>query len=758
MSDDDFNSLNDLPVPSPSPEARRRALGAGLMAFDAAKEPRQKQSATTPQGSSVRERLKSIVPNLKGSWIMDARLSICTAALVLVLLPLGYQLYTTTALTPAPHQVDIKTPPVLATTPPAKPVTGITSTQNAQASNGALQNTPTVPVGAIAGKDESGSAVMANKQASTSNDLAMPEPKPAPAMEKRSRTLAKTLNEAPAQVAGTPGLADTANLPTDSLAPGPTSEAARDQSAVASGGETDLAPAAPAAQVSGGIAMDKMVAAPAIRARQATTPSGDKFANFAESAQKAVATYPVSTFSIDVDTASYSYMRRSLEEGRIPEPDAVRVEELLNYFPYDYPAATSADVPFKPTISVFPTPWNTKTELIQIGIKGYEPAASTRQASNLVFLVDTSGSMNEPDKLPLLQRALTLLVNTLSSEDTVSIVAYAGSAGVVLEPTKASDKTKILAALDNLEAGGSTAGAEGIELAYQLADAHKLKGGNNRVILATDGDFNVGISDPAALKTFIKAKRQTGISLSVLGFGQGNLDDETMQALAQNGDGNASYIDTLSEAQKVLVKEAGSTLDTIAKDVKIQVEFNPATVSSYRLIGYETRALNREDFNNDKVDAGDVGEGHTVTALYEITPTGAGAPPVDPLRYGSSTTPTPVPDGKNGELADFKLRYKLPGGDTSKLIEQPIGPQMVVDNIASASTEARWAAVVAAFGQKLRGSDYAGTMSYADIGQLARGAKGADEDGYRSEFIKLIGLASALSGPEPVAPTKPDVN
>jgi len=765
MSDDDFNSLNAIQPPEPSPEAKRRAIGASLMAFDAAEEARKKESAIPPQGLSWRERLKSIVPHLKGNWIMDARLSIGTAALVLVLLPLGYQLYSTTALT-QPHPVDIKTPPVVTTTPPVlQPVT--TPTQNAHANNDALPSTPTVPAGPIAGKDESGAAVTANLQPPTSGDVAKPEPKPEPMMEKPSAPLAKTLNEAPAQPVNTPALADadtsTANLPTDGLAPVPATEAGRAQASVASGGEADLAAAPPAsAQVSGGIVMDKSMAAPtmAIGARQATTPTGDKFANFTESAQKAVATDPVSTFSIDVDTASYSYMRRSLEEGRIPEPDAVRVEELLNYFPYDYPAATSADTPFKPTIAVFPTPWNSKTELMQIGIKGYEPPASARPVSNLVFLIDTSGSMDEPDKLPLLQRALTLLVNTLPAEDTVSIVSYAGAAGVVLEPTKASDKTKILNALDNLEAGGSTAGAEGIELAYQLAEAHKLDGGNNRVILATDGDFNVGISDPAALKTFIKAKRQSGISLSVLGFGEGNLDDETMQALAQNGDGNASYIDTLSEAQKVLVKEAGSTLDTIAKDVKIQVEFNPATVSSYRLIGYETRALNREDFNNDKVDAGDVGAGHTVTALYEITPAGAGTtPPVDPLRYGSNNAATPAAvtpaDGKNGELADFKLRYKLPGSDTSRLIEQPVGPSMVVDNIGNASTEARWATAVAAFGQKLRGSDYAGTMSYADIGQLARGAKGTDEDGYRSEFIKLVGLASALSGPD--KPSNTDV-
>jgi len=340
-----------------------------------------------------------------------------------------------------------------------------------------------------------------------------------------------------------------------------------------------------------------------------------------------------------------------------------------------------------------------------------------------------------------------MLVDTLPGDDMVSIVAYAGSAGVVLEPTRASDKTKILSALDNLSAGGSTAGAAGIELAYQLAEQHKLA--NNRVILATDGDFNVGIADPEQLKAFIKQKRQDGVALSVLGFGEGNLDDATMQALAQNGDGNASYIDTLSEAQKVLVKEAGSTLQTIARDVKIQVEFNPATVSSYRLIGYETRALNREDFNNDRVDAGDVGAGHTVTALYEITPAGgAAAPPVDPLRYGATPAAAPAAsaDGKAGELADVKLRYKLPGSAESKLIEQPVTAAMVVDSIDKAPADARWAAAVAAFGQRLKGSDYAGSFSYADIARLATGARGEDPDGYRAAFIDLVGVAGSLSG------------
>ena len=376
-----------------------------------------------------------------------------------------------------------------------------------------------------------------------------------------------------------------------------------------------------------------------------TEPAGDRFKSFDESPLKSVASDPVSTFSIDVDTASYSYVRASLSNGILPPPDAVRIEEMLNYFPYDYPAPTKADVPFSVSLAAFPTPWNARTELLRIGIKGYAPPPAARKAEHLVFLIDTSGSMDEPDKLPLLKRSFALLAEKLGAEDTVAIVAYAGSAGVVLEPTKASDKAKILSALDSLDAGGATAGAEGIELAYRLAEQSKQAGAVNRVILATDGDFNVGIADPDALKDFIRRKRDDGITLSVLGFGRGNLDDALMQALAQNGNGNASYIDSYAEARKVLVEEAGGTLDMIAKDVKIQLEFNPALVSEYRLIGYETRSLAREDFNNDKVDAGDIGAGHTVTALYEITPAGKGAEAMDALRYPASK---PAPGSGRG--------------------------------------------------------------------------------------------------------------
>jgi Ca-activated chloride channel family protein len=490
----------------------------------------------------------------------------------------------------------------------------------------------------------------------------------------------------------------------------------------------------------------------------ATQPSGDQFSHFTESPVKVVAEEPVSTFSIDVDTASYSYVRSALRDGFVPDPDSVRLEELINYFDYAYPAPASAAKPFEPTVAIMPTPWNSKTELMQIGIRGYAPPAARQKPANLVFLIDTSGSMDAPDKLPLLKRAFALLVDQLKPADTVSIVVYAGSAGVVLPPTRAAEKATILGALDQLAAGGSTAGAEGIALAYRLAEAHKVTDGINRVILATDGDFNVGIEDPEDLKTFIRQKRDSGVFLSVLGFGQGNLGDDTMQALAQNGNGNAAYIDSFREAQKVLVQQAGGTLETIAKDVKIQVEFNPAFVSEYRLIGYETRALNREDFNNDEVDAGDVGAGTTVTALYEIVPAGSGGALVDPLRYGDpgaavDTRDAPAAAAPSDELAYLKLRYKQADSDASQLLELPVTRSMAVDSIGAASTDQRFAAAVAAFGQKLKGSAY-GAMSWEAIRALAQGARGPDENGYRAEFMQLIGTASLLL-PDPEAEPRP---
>ena len=491
--------------------------------------------------------------------------------------------------------------------------------------------------------------------------------------------------------------------------------------------------------------MSRLAAAPPVHYEMYSPPPAEPVANtenyteFDDGGIVRTVENPVATFSIDVDTGSYSNVRRMLARGPLPPKDAVRVEEMINYFDYDYARPRDRAEPFAVSTELAPAPWDAKRTLLHVGIQGYDVDAASIPASNLVLLIDTSGSMDEPDKLPLLKRAFSLLVDQLSANDTVSIVVYAGSAGVVLEPTVATEKARVLSALDQLAAGGSTAGAEGITLAYRLAEQAKVADGTNRVILATDGDFNVGISDPDALTDFIKIKRDSGISLSVLGFGRGNLDDATMQALAQNGNGNASYISSFREAQKVLVEEMGGTLDMIAKDVKIQVEFNPAVVSEYRLIGYETRALNREDFNNDAVDAGDIGAGHTVTAIYEIVPVGSGAEMIDPLRYG--------PEGATGsgeEIAFLKMRYKLPDSDVSQLIEQPVTAEVVYGDIGEASDDMRFAAAVAAFGQKLRGSNYGSDIDWDEIADLARSGKGADESGYRAEFIQLVETASLL--------------
>jgi len=469
----------------------------------------------------------------------------------------------------------------------------------------------------------------------------------------------------------------------------------------------------------------------------------ERFASADPNPVKSVATDPVSTFSADVDTASYSYVRRSLLSGSLPDPDSVRVEELVNYFPYDWKGPEMAEKPFKATVTVLPTPWNRNTELLHIGIKGFDMVSAEEPAANLVFLIDVSGSMDAPDKLPLLKSAFRLLVGKLKDTDTVSIVTYAGNAGVVLEPTKAKEREKILDAINDLQPGGSTAGAEGIETAYRLAEKAFRKDGVNRVMLATDGDFNVGPSSDEDLKRLIEARRKGGIFLSVLGFGRGNYNDGLMQALAQNGNGTAAYIDTLAEAQKTLVEEAGASLFPIARDVKFQVEFNPARISEYRLIGYETRALNREDFNNDKVDAGDIGSGHRVTAIYEVTPKGSPAVLNDPLRYGKEVA-APAEDG--GELAFLKMRWKKPDGDTSELVTMPVTDADAVTGVDAASADVRFSVAVAAFGQKLKGVPALQDYAYGSILGLAETARGSDPFGYRAEFLKLVRLAGGLAG------------
>jgi Ca-activated chloride channel homolog len=447
---------------------------------------------------------------------------------------------------------------------------------------------------------------------------------------------------------------------------------------------------------------------------------------------KSVANEPVSTFSVDVDTGSYANVRRFLTQGQMPPVAAVRTEEMLNYFRYDYPLPKDRSRPFSVTTDVSTTPWNDDTRLLRIGIRGYDIPRDTRPPSNLVFLVDVSGSMFSQDKLPLVKSSLSLLADRLSARDRVSIVVYAGAAGIVLDPT--NNPRFIKQALDCLQAGGSTAGGQGMELAYATARANFIKGGVNRVIMATDGDFNVGISSNDGIEAIVKRNREDGITLTALGFGQGNYNEAMMERVADVGNGNYAYIDSALEAQKVLDEEMQSTLFTIAKDVKIQLEFNPAAVSQYRLVGYENRILAEEDFNNDKVDAGDIGSGHQVTALYEIVPTGAKG--WLPDRRYDDNQPRIAPGKASGELGWLKLRYKLPDGQTSSLIEQPIS-RAALANARAPAGDMAFAVAVAGFGQKLRGDKYLGSYSYADVRRTA-----GVQNGYlRQEFLKLASLA-----------------
>ena len=474
----------------------------------------------------------------------------------------------------------------------------------------------------------------------------------------------------------------------------------------------------------------------------------DRFAPFDANPVKVASEDPVSTFSIDVDTASYAFMRASLNRGVLPPRNAVRTEELINYFPYGYAPPENPEPPFAVHASLMPTPWNGATRLMHIGIKGYVPARESRPRANLVFLIDTSGSMRAPNKLPLLKNSLKLLLGALAPDDRVAVVTYAGSAGTVLAPARVAERARIAAALERLGAGGSTAGAEGIRQAYLLAEQHFVQGGINRVILATDGDFNVGITDPEELEGYVARKRAGGVFLSVLGFGTGNYNDALMQRLAQNGNGNAAYIDSLSEARKVLVDEATSTLFPIAKDVKIQVEFNPTLISEYRLIGYETRMLKREDFRNDKVDAGEIGAGHTVTALYEITLAGSGAELTAPLRYGRQKAKPQ--GGLDNEFATISIRYKKPDAESSALIARHVTSANAFENADDAPRDVRFVAAVAAFGQLLRGGRYTGNYGYDEVISVAQAAKGEDPFGYRAEFIGLVRLAKSASAMEPL--------
>lgn len=696
VDDNELNRLRDIAAPAPGTDAKARAFEAAMRAYDL-----DEKTSPAAQGSAKGLRLTERAQKL-WSEIMQKKLFVTPAIAGLVALPIaGYATIYMLQEQPFHSGGDEKITETLAD----KPVARKKADADAESRDAAEALAPASPP-----KPESAGAGGLAQQDALARNVA-PEPAPAPKGE-----FAQDGGAAPSgrvMMSISPPKADGAT------------QAGRMQ-----GAESKL--------------MAQPSTAPA---DQMPLPeqNRDRVEDFKSNPVRAALEDPVSTFSIDVDTASYSFVRRSLREGIVPRADTVRVEEMINYFPYDWKGPDSASTPFNSTVSVMPTPWNEHTRLMHVAIKGFDAKPAEQPKANLVFLIDVSGSMNEQDKLPLMQSAFRLLVNKLKPDDTVSIVTYAGDAGTVLEPTKVSEKDKILNAIDTLAPGGSTAGEAGIKEAYRLAQKSFVNDGINRVMLATDGDFNVGQTDDDDLKRLIEKERKTGVFLSVFGFGRGNLNDQMMQTIAQNGNGTAAYIDTLAEAEKVLVEDASSTLFTIAKDVKIQVEFNPNKVSEYRLIGYETRALNREDFNNDRVDAGEIGSGHSVTAIYEITPQGSGGEQIDPLRYGQASV-------NNGgvanadEYAFVKIRYKLPNEDASKLITTPVTSANEVADFDQASTDQRFSIAVAAFGQKLRDEDATAKFGYDKIMEIATAARGADPFGYRSEFLSLVRLASALGG------------
>ena len=590
----------------------------------------------------------------------------------------------------------------------------------------------------VAGGSAEGDIAAAVAEADARSEAALSPPPPAAAP---AEEVARDLEAAPEPADGAAGTAaDATTFDPGALVLSEQSEGLGNEAFAAAPSRTRAAP--------GLTGTMQPMAAPVSEAMPRLQADTEAFAHADRNPLKITAEEPVSTFSVDVDTASWAIVRSSLNAGHLPPPEAVRIEEMVNYFPYAWPAPGEGEAPFRTTVSVAETPWNPGTRLVTLALKGRMPAVEDRPPLNLVFLVDTSGSMDVPNRLPLLKQSLRLMLPELRPEDQVAIVAYAGSAGVVLPPTAAAERADILAALDRLEAGGATAGQEGLALAYTVARKMADEGEVTRVLLATDGDFNVGISDPEELKRFVERERQSGTYLSVLGFGRGNLDDATMQALAQNGNGTAAYIDTLSEARKVLVDELSGALFPIADDVKVQIGWNPATVAEYRLIGYETRALAREDFANDRVDAGEIGAGHTVTAIYEITPVGSPARATEPLRYGASAE-APAADAAAaataaGDFADelgfLRLRYKEPGAAASTLIQTPIlteGPD--------GGTEARFAAAIAGFGQLLTGTASLGDWGWDDAIRLASENRGEDPFGYRAEAVNLMRLAQSLS-------------
>jgi Ca-activated chloride channel family protein len=702
---DDLKNLGQMTPPAPSPAARSRALSLAMQAFDEAE-----NNSQVPQGTAGPRRQSSIFNRL-WSPVMNRKFLAGSALATLLVVPAAA--FLTLELTRQGLPVDTAEQQV-------EVATGVTS-KDAEVKK-AVPSKPKA--------DFSAETLAADSNATTPP----------------SGTPADQVDEKAAAEPATPGRAGV-DVMIGNTAPEPAQQDTEFDAASQTRRTQFAAPPAALATESmvGGSSAQIMPSPVPVDTLSQPEENRDRFSSADTNPVKSVATDPVSTFSADVDTASYSFVRKSLMAGQMPDRDSVRVEEMINYFPYDWPGPDSKDAPFKATVTVLPTPWNANTRLMHVGIKGYDVAPAAAPRANLVFLIDVSGSMDEPDKLPLLKSAFRLLVEKLKPEDTVSIVTYAGNAGTVLEPTAIKDKAKILSAIDTLQPGGSTAGAQGLEAAYNLAQQAFVKGGVNRVMLATDGDFNVGPSSDEELKATIEAKRKSGIFLSVLGFGRGNYNDALMQTLAQNGNGTAAYIDTLAEAQKTLVEEVGSSLFPIAKDVKFQVEFNPQQIAEYRLIGYETRALKREDFNNDKVDAGDIGSSHRVTAIYEITPKGSPAVLNDDLRYGASPA-VQADDKPSGELAFLKIRYKQPDSDTSKLITTPVTEGDAVTSLQQAGQDVRFSVAVAAFGQKLRGTDAVSTYKYGSILDLASAAKGEDAYGYRAEFLNLVRLAKSLGG------------
>ncbi|MGX5842026.1 vWA domain-containing protein [Mesorhizobium sp. ArgA1] len=708
VDDNELNRLRDAAIPAPGESAKTRAFEAAMRAYD------QENISAVTQGSAGGLRLTERAHKL-WSEIMQKKLIATPAIAGLVALPIaGYATFHMLREQPSPFGNDEKITETLADKPalnaPGKD-------KQAPVAEGDLKKTDADE------RSRDGDALV--------TPTAPPKTEaPATANESEYGTL-QTYQQAPEPVPSTEAAPSGGRVIMQMAPPAPAADAARASRVQGTAESKLITPQQPSTLPADQIAPQE--------------ENRDRVEDFKTNPVHAALQDPVSTFSIDVDTASYSFVRSSLKQGYLPQADTVRVEEMVNYFPYDWKGPDSASTPFNSTVSVMPTPWNGHTKLMHVAIKGFDTKPAEQPKANLVFLIDVSGSMDEPDKLPLLKSAFRLLVSKLKADDTISIVTYAGDAGTVLMPTKVTEKDKILNAIDNLQPGGSTAGEAGIKEAYKLAQQSFVKEGINRVMLATDGDFNVGQTDDEDLKRLIEQERKTGVFLSVFGFGRGNLNDQMMQTIAQNGNGTAAYIDTLAEAEKVLVEDASSTLFTIAKDVKIQVEFNPDKVSEYRLIGYETRALNREDFNNDRVDAGDIGSGHSVTAIYEITPKGSGGEQMDPLRYGQATV-------NNGgvanadEYAFVKIRYKLPNEDVSKLITTPVTSANEVESFDQASTDQRFSVAVAAFGQKLRDEDATAKFSYDKIMEIATAARGADPFGYRSEFLSLVRLASALGG------------